>query len=90
MRTKIAFPGIKNSQKIRVMVAGVGFYTRIKDITNICTSTHRAAVESALLSLSSAIVTGRQISGFGSTIVVYDHKMSPTRVDVQVDLVDED
>lgn len=89
MRTKIAFPGIKNSQKIRVMVAGVGFYTRVKDVTNICTSTHRAAVESALLSLSSTIVTGRQISGFGSNVVVYDSKMRGESIAVQVDLVDK-
>lgn len=87
MRTKILYPGIKNSQKIRIMVDGFGFYTTVKDITNICTMTHRAAVESAMTTLASCIAKGQKITGFGSGVTVYNDKMQPTRVDTQIDLV---
>jgi hypothetical protein len=82
------FPGIKNSQKIRIMVDGFGMYMRVSDIPNICTSTHRAAVESGMCTLSSSIVAGHKITGFGSGIVVYNDKIQPTRVDIQIDLID--
>lgn len=89
MRTRVEFPGIKNSQKIRVIINGFGMYMCVKDIRNICTGTHRAAINSAMCSLSADIVAGKKISGFGSNIVVYDAHMTPTRHDVQVDLVSE-
>lgn len=88
MRTKILYPGVKNSQKIRIMVDGFGFYTTVKDITNICTMTHRAAVESAMTTLASRIAKGKKITSFGcSGLTVYNDKMQPTRVDTQIDLV---
>ena len=89
MRTKVMYPGLTNSQKIRVMVDGFGMYMRVKDIQNICTMTHRAAIDSAVLELASSLVRGDKITGFASGITVYDSKLVPTRVDVQVDLVTE-
>lgn len=89
MRTKTMFPGIKNSQKIRVMLDGFGMYMRVCDIPNICTGKHRAAVESAMLTIASSFATGRGISGFSSGITVYDDKMQSTRIDTQIDLVTE-
>ena len=89
MRTKVMYPGLTNSQKIRVMVDGFGMYMRVKDIQNICTANHRAAIDSALLSLASSLVCGNKITGFASGITVYDSKLVPTRVDVQVDLITE-
>lgn len=89
MRTKTMFPGIKNSQKIRIMLDGFGMYMRVCDIPNICTGKHRAAVESAMCTLASSIVAGQKITGFGSGITVYNDKMQPTRIDTQIDLVTE-
>lgn len=88
MRTKVAYPGLKNSQKIRIIVDGFGFYTTVRDVEKICTSTHRAAVDSALVSLSSSISAGNKFRGFGSGITVYDDKLKSVRVDVQIDLMD--
>jgi hypothetical protein len=87
VRTKVMFPGVKNSQKIRVLVDGFGMYMRVCELPNICTSNHRAAIESAMISLSSSIAAGNQITGFASGVMVYDDKMQNTRVDVQIDLV---
>ena len=92
MRTKALYPGIKNSQKIRIMIDGFGIYTTVANIPNICTTTHRTAIESAMLSLASSlphIVTGKKITGLGSGITVYNGKMESVRHDVQVDLVSE-
>lgn len=89
MRTKVLFPGVKNSQKIRVMVDGFGMYMKVSDISNICTLTHRSAIESAMTTLASCLEKGQRISGFGSGISVYDGKMESVRVDVQIDMVKE-
>jgi len=87
MRTKVMFPGVKNSQKIRVLVDGFGMYMRVQDVDSICTGKHRAAIYSALTTLGSSIAAGNKITGFASGVSVYDDKMQDTRVDVQVDLV---
>ena len=86
MRTKVMFPGVKNSQKIRVIVDGVGFYTRVCEIPNICTTKHMVAVESALVSLSESIKKGDNITGYGSHVEVILDGAS-TMVPVQVDIV---
>jgi hypothetical protein len=88
MKTKILYPGVKNSQTIRIMVNGFGFYTTVKDISNICTTTHRAAVESAMTILASCITKGQKVSGFGSGVAVYNEKLERTTIDTQIDLVD--
>lgn len=89
MRTKVMYPGLSNNQKIRIMVDGFGMYMRVKDIQNICTMTQRTAVDSALLTLASSLVRGNKITGFASGIKVYNDKLVPTRVDVQIDLISE-
>ena len=86
MRTKTMFVGLKNTQKIRVIVSGVGFYTTVRDVPNICTSEHRSAVEAALVALSTSLSEGKQITGFGTRAAVVDSTMQTKHVDVQVDL----
>ena len=88
MRTKVMFPGIKNSQKIRVIVDSVGFYTTVAEIPQICTTKHFVAVESALKSLSKGITEGQEITGFGTNVPSL--KVGGEEIDivsVQVDLV---
>lgn len=75
MKTKALYPGIKNSQKIRVILNGVGFYTTVKDIDKICTTQHRMAVDYALVALSQS--KGKS-TGFGRRL---------GDVDFQVDIV---
>jgi hypothetical protein len=54
MRTKVIFDGLKNSQKIRVIINGVTVYTTIKGVLfDLFGNTEqRAAVCDALLQLS--------------------------------------
>jgi len=87
MRTKTLFPGLKNSQRIRVIVGGFGMYMTVADTTDICTGIHNTAVWSALNTLSKDIQDGKKISGFGTNVTVYDGKMNATQIDVQIDLV---
>jgi hypothetical protein len=64
MRTKQLYPGIGNSQKIRVILNGVGIYTTVAATQSIfATTNHRLAVESALSKISS---NGGLISGYSS------------------------
>jgi archaeosine-15-forming tRNA-guanine transglycosylase len=53
MRTKQIIYGLKNTQKIRVIIDGVGLYIQIKDSNNLFSKvTQRAAVCDALIRLS--------------------------------------
>jgi hypothetical protein len=54
MRTKVIFDGLKNSQKIRVIINGVIVYTTIKGVLYdlFGNTEQRAAVCDALLQLS--------------------------------------
>jgi len=88
MRTKVMFPGIKNSQKIRVIVDSVGFYTTVAETASICTTKHYVAVEQALMHLSKSIGEGKNITGFGTSVPSL--KPGGEEIDlvsVQVDLV---
>jgi len=89
MKTKQVIAGLNNSQKIRIMVDGFGMYMTVENLDNICTSTHRWAVESALIRLVTATKKDSTTTGFGSRINVYNGKMESVSVDVQVDLIAE-
>jgi hypothetical protein len=82
MRTKQVVAGLKNTQKIRVMVDGFGMYMQVKDVENICTTSQRSAVYTAL-----QLISAQKITGFGKRFTVYNGKMESVSVDVQVDLV---
>lgn len=92
MRTQRLIDGFNNSQKIRVIVAGVGFYTTVGGTSDIMTRKHRMAVQTALMNLASdrqlAKAVGRRETpiGFGFNYNYYDGTERDT-VDVQVDLV---
>lgn len=89
MRTTTIFPGVKNSQKIRIMIDGFGFYTTVAGIANICTTTHRNVIHSAMRTLAVDIFRGAKITGFGSRITTYNPPGEPKSHDVQIDLVNE-
>ena len=64
MRTKQLYVGINNSQKIRVILNGVGIYTTVAGTQSIfATTDHRVAVEAGLSKISS---NGGLISGYAS------------------------
>jgi hypothetical protein len=84
MRTVQIIKGLKNTQRIRVILNGVGFYTTVKGANELPFSTQGMAVMSALTSLASG---KEESTGFGTRVSVYNGKMERESFDVQVDLV---
>lgn len=95
MRKSRLIQGLNNSQKIRVIVDGVGFYTTIHGTEDICTRRHRMAVQTALMNLAhDRGLAFRQCKpqpiGFGFNYNYYEGTTNNNAclVSVQVDLVD--
>lgn len=82
MRRKAIVPGLKNSQKIRVIVNGVNFVTTVQGMTQMGNCEQRAAVWNAL-----ETIAREKITGFAGSTRVYDYKMIAKIVDFQVDLL---
>jgi hypothetical protein len=82
MRTKQVIQGLNNSQKIRVIVNGVGFYTTVMGMTEMLFSEQRVAVWIALEQIAR-----EKIQGVASRTWFYNDKMEKTSVDYQVDIV---
>ena len=82
MRRKQIIQGLKNSQRIRVIVNGVGFNTTVQDAVEMPFIDQRVAVWSALETI------GREkIQGFGGQSRVYDDKMKTVVISTQVNLL---
>lgn len=80
---KRLFPNIKNSQRVRVIINGVGVYLQVKDIPNAFAMTNqRIAVTHALTH-----VGYQKLQSFGKTYSIYDNQMKNSNIDLQVDLV---
>lgn len=59
MRTQRLIDGFNNSQKIRVIVDNVGFYTTVGGTQDICTTKHRTATHMALMNLANSRYTAK-------------------------------
>jgi hypothetical protein len=88
MRKSQVIKGFNNSQKIRVIVEGVGIYMTVGEIvTRFATTPHYQAVEQTLHLMALHLKAGEKCGGIGHRIRVYDYNMNPHSVDVQVDLL---
>mgnify|MGYP003344864942 CR=1 FL=1 len=87
MRQKRVIPGLNNSQKIRVILNGVGFQTTVEGMTNMCFTHQRLAVWNALQHIADMKDTAQPISGFASRSKFYNEKDELVDVDYQVDLL---
>lgn len=89
MRTKRWIDGLNNSQKIRVICNGVGFYTTVRGAFDMAFKSQQNAVTLALttLGLNQTLPESKRYSGIARTYTVYDEKSNRVKVDVQVDLV---
>ena len=77
MRTKRQFKGLDNGQKVRVIIDGVGIYTKIREIDGLfATNTHGEAVREALAHQSGLFVEN------GSTGHVADYSGHAVQVDL--------
>jgi hypothetical protein len=78
-RTKVMFPGLKNSQRIRVIIDGVGFYTEIQRIdTDFVYDKHKDAIKYGLDHIAK-----EKLLGFGFQWSIWNEK----QIDVQIVLV---
>ena len=83
MRKQRLVAGFNNSQKIRVIVDGVGFYTTVGETDRICTTKHRTVVQLALMNLADDRRRfGKQRVGFG-----FNYDFRGQMVSVQVDMI---
>lgn len=90
MRTKRLVDGLNNSQKIRVIVNGVGFFTTVAGVYDMCFVAQRVSVLMALQTIGcSQGLTGKEITGIARTYNVYDHNDQLVDIQVQVDLIQE-
>lgn len=78
MRTKQRFQNLKNSQRIRVILNSVGFYTTVNEVDNLVFVDQREAVIQALSVLSLRNQGSTPITGYGTNC---------GGVNVQVDLI---
>lgn len=88
MRNRLVV-GLKNSQKIRVIVNGVAFHTTVQGaMEGMSFVDQRLAVSHVLteLGLGQFNLTDRPM-GIAKPIRVFNHKNERVTVDVQVDLV---
>ena len=88
MRNRLVV-GLKNSQKIRVIVNGVAFHTTVKGaLEGMSFVDQRLAVSHVLteLGLGQFNLTDRPL-GIAKPVRVYNHRNERVTIDVQVDLV---
>ena len=88
MRSRLVV-GLKNSQKIRVIVNGVAFHTTVQSaLEGMSFVDQRLAVSHVLteLGLGQFNHTDKPM-GIAKPVRVYNHKNERVTVDVQVDLV---
>ena len=82
MRRKQIIHGLNNSQRIRVIVNGVGFNTTVQDAVEMPFSDQRIAVWNAL-----EVIGREKIQGFGGQTKIYDGKMQTVVISTQVNLL---
>jgi predicted kinase len=82
MRRRAIIPGLKNSQRVRVIVNGVGFYTTVQGATEMVFTEQRVAVWNAL-----EVIARENIRGYGGQTRAYDYKMIAKTIDFQVNLL---
>jgi hypothetical protein len=87
MKTKRFVTGLNNSQKIRVIVDGVGFVTTVAGVFDMPIRTQRVATSMALNSLGLSQGGVVAITGIARTYDLYDHDGKPVNINVQVDFV---
>jgi hypothetical protein len=88
MRRRQFVAGLNNSQPIRVICNGVGFYTTVAGAFDMCIYEQRLAVSSVLNSLgASRKMPGNQATGLATRIDCYTSDGRRVAVDVQVDLI---
>ena len=88
MRNRLVV-GLKNSQKIRVIVNGVAFHTTVQGaLEGMSFVDQRLAVSHVLTELGLGQLNLTNVpTGIGKPVRVYNHLNERVTIDVQIDLV---
>ena len=89
MKTKRYIMGLDNNQKIRVIINGIGFVTTVKGVFDMCFTSQRIAVSSALTNLGfdQYLPEGVRPTGLLRREKVFNETGDQVEYDVQVDLL---
>jgi hypothetical protein len=95
MRTKRFIDGLNNSQKIRVIVNGIGFHTTVEGAFNMAFRSQQMAVTQVLQSIgwNRRALKGRVVdlsntmTGLATRVRVYGEDDKLVEFDVQIDLI---
>jgi hypothetical protein len=95
MRTKRFIDGLNNSQKIRVIVNGIGFHTTVEGAFNMAFRSQQLAVTQVLQSIgwNRRALKGRVVdlsntmTGLATRVRVYGEDDKLVEFDVQIDLI---
>jgi|APGre2960657373_1045057.scaffolds.fasta_scaffold238103_1 hypothetical protein len=95
MRTKRFIDGLNNSQKIRVIINGIGFHTTVEGAFNMAFRSQQMAVTQVLQSIgwNRRALKGRVVdlsntmTGMGTRVRVYGEDDKLVEFDVQIDLI---
>jgi hypothetical protein len=84
MRRRQVIKGFKNSQRIRVILDGIGFNSTVQDSLEGPFTIQNTVIQIAL----EKMVNGSPKStGFATRVTTYDSKMRAKDFDIQIDLI---
>ena len=97
MKTKRFIDGLNNSQKIRIIINGIGFHTTVEGAFGMAFRSQQMAVTQVLQSLAwnRQALKGKVVdlrntemaTGIGTRVRVYDENAKLVEFDVQIDLI---
>ena len=89
MRRRQVIKGFKNSQRIRVILDGIGFNSTVQDALEGPFTIQNTVIQVALEKMinGSPKSTGFATRGFATRVTTYDSKMRAKDFDIQIDLI---
>jgi hypothetical protein len=84
MRRRQVIKGFKNSQRIRVILDGVGFNSTVQDALEGPFTIQNTVIQ---IALEKMINGSPKSTGFATRVTTYDSKMRAKDFDIQIDLL---
>jgi hypothetical protein len=84
MRRRQVIKGFKNSQRIRVIMDGIGFNSTVQDALEGPFTIQNTVIQ---IALEKMINGSPKSTGFATRVTTYDSKMRAKDFDIQIDLL---
>jgi hypothetical protein len=84
MRRRQVIKGFKNSQRIRVIMDGIGFNSTVQDALEGPFTIQNTVIQ---IALEKMINGSPKSTGFATRVTTYDSKMRAKDFDIQIDLI---